>query len=110
MSEQSKTRQVGIVSVDMEVLARAFHFPEGHRIVDVRRKDMGWDQFEILCEGPTLPEVGVGAPTPNVQYLISVTESGEMVRKREYTGSFQSHADVAVGSIFKRPPSEESAA
>jgi hypothetical protein len=96
--------QLGIVTVSMDLLAQMFHFPEGHKIIDVRRRDSDFGTFQILCEGPTLPETTAAEYTPNVQYLVNVTESGEMVRERKYIGHFEA-ATAEAG-----PQSEENAA
>lgn len=82
--------RIGAILVDMDVLASVFHFPEGYTVVDVRRIDSTpFRKFEVLCSGPTLPEVADGADIPQVRYMITQTDSGEMVRKREYAGTFE---------------------
>ena len=86
-----RTRQVGIVTVTMDVLAQMLHFPEGHRIVDIRRRDndFAYDQFQILCEGPSLQNVPEGCVTPTVQYILTQTEDvTNLIPERKIEGKF----------------------
>jgi hypothetical protein len=89
VSEKPASQQIGIVTVSMDLLAELLHFPEGHKIVDVRRGDRGFDEFQILCEGPTLPVSTFAEYTPSVQYLVNVTETEELERRRTYSGTFE---------------------
>lgn len=81
--------RIGTILVNMELLESLLHFPEGHTVVDVRRIDKTpFRTFEVLCSGPTLPEVADGADIPQVSYTIAQSESGAMVRERKLEGKF----------------------
>lgn len=63
--------RIGTIHVNMEFLATLLHFPRGHTVIDVRRVDKTpFGQFEVLCSGPTLPEVADGADIPEVRYTV----------------------------------------
>lgn len=84
----SDCKQTGIVTVSMDMLAQLLHFPEGHRVVDIRRRLTDTDQFQLLVEGPSLPSTHIGECTPHIQYVVTVTETGEMVPERKHSGAF----------------------
>jgi hypothetical protein len=74
----------------MGFLGDLMHLPEGHRIVAVRMSDSFMDAIDILVEGPTLPVVRACEVAPRVQFLVTVTEDGTMVRERKFEGKFSS--------------------
>lgn len=84
-------QQIGIVTISTQLLADLLHFPEGHKIIDVRRRpsDFASDTFQILCEGPTLPVTCASEYTPEVHYICTQTENTEkLVPQRKIEGKF----------------------
>lgn len=88
MSEKMRNR--GVVKVSLGLLGQMMHLPEGHNILAVRQADDFSESFDILVEGPDLPLVGEGDLTPRVQFQVTVSETEEVVRSRNYTGQFVS--------------------
>ena len=62
------------------------HLPEDHRIIAVRQADDLSDAIDLRIEGPTLPAVDAGFAIPRVNLMLSVIETDEMVRQRQYVG------------------------
>lgn len=87
--EKPNSQQIGIVKVSMDLLAHMMHFPEDHKIIDVRRWGSDFGEFQILVEGPTLPITSFAEYTPSIRYLVSVTETEELERRKTYSGTFE---------------------
>lgn len=76
--------KIGTIHVSMELLAKLLHFPVGHSIVDIRRVDTTpYGAVEVLCAGPTLPDVADGAEIPMVEFT---------VKQMFFEGSFSTKA------------------
>lgn len=84
-------KRQGILSIGIEFLGDLIHLPKGHRIVAVRASDpFRPDYFDVLVEGPTLPESAASDPLPKVSYEVSQKETGKMVPERIISGRFAS--------------------
>ena len=81
--------RIGTILVDMEFFASLLHLPEDHTVVDVRRIDnTPFRRFEVLCAGPTLPEIADGADVPVVRYEVTQTETEAVRRELKFEGKF----------------------
>jgi hypothetical protein len=68
------TNRIGIVTVSLGLLAQWMHLPAGTFINDVRSKEKGvTGEFEILVEGPAVPETPLLSPTPHLHCTVTVT-------------------------------------
>lgn len=83
------TQKVGKARVSYSHLTEMLPLPKGHRIIALREgPPFQGGYFEILIEGPTLPETEEGTTTPDVE-IIFLMELGEPVPERKFTTRIQ---------------------
>lgn len=85
------TYHLGIARVSLQLLTDILRLPEGHEVIGVRAKRDavgGEYEFEVLIDGPLMPETGADEITPRVRIMCSV-DIGEPELSRKITCSFE---------------------